>query len=109
VNDHFHLFTYGTLPATGLLAACDRVGDGAVAGTLYDLGDYPALILGGSGLVRGEIWRCPVELLPALDRHEAIDHGLFRRAAVRVGDLACWVYVAGPRLGPRLTPDARIG
>lgn len=113
MRDTFHLFTYGTLLSSGdagteLLEPCERVGVGAVRGTLYDLGDYPALLLSGDDEVQGEIWRCPASRLPALDAYEGVADGLFRRAAVRVDGCACWVYVAGPRLGPRLVPDARI-
>lgn len=109
-----HFFVYGTLSsATGqpheLFARCERVETGAVAGTLYDMGPYPALLLGGEGRVHGEVWKCPADLLPRLDRHEAVEEGLFRRVGVRVGALPCWTYVAGPRLGPRLIPEARIG
>jgi gamma-glutamylcyclotransferase (GGCT)/AIG2-like uncharacterized protein YtfP len=98
----------GERPGAGLLAGCERVAEGEVAGTLYDLGDYPALLLAGTQRVRGVVWRCPVERLAELDRYEGTGDGLFRRAAVRVGGVPCWVYVAGPRLGPRLTPSARI-
>lgn len=112
---HFHLFIYGTLRSARshgvgreLLRECELVGPGTVRGTLYDTGDYPALLLGGGDQVEGEVWRCPASLLRVLDRYEATEEGLFRRAAVRVGEYACWVYVAGPRLGPRLRPEARI-
>lgn len=114
MTDSFHLFTYGTLttasesPGRELLRSCRRVGPAVVAGTLYHAGEYPALLLSGDDAVHGEVWRCPAELLAALDRYEGTADGLFRRAAVRVGDVACWVYVAGPKLGHRLTPDARI-
>lgn len=111
----FHLFAYGTLRSDAispagreLLRGCERVGAGTVRGTLYEAGRYPALLLSGEDEVRGEVWRCPTELLPVLDRYEGTTDGLFRRAAVRVGEWACWVYVAGPALGPRLTPDARV-
>lgn len=56
----------------------------------------------------GEVWRCPASLLRVLDRYEGIAGGLFRRVAVEVGDRVCWVYVAGPKLGPRLRADAVI-
>lgn len=107
-----HFFVYGTLSGSGaaheLMTDCERVEAGAVRGTLYDTGGYPALLLGGEGRVEGEVWRCPADLLPRLDRHEAVEEGLFRRVGVRVGEFACWTYVAGPKLGPRLTPEARI-
>lgn len=110
---HFHLFTYGSLRSTRpqartLLGGCEPVGTGTVRGTLYDVGDYPALLLDGDDPVRGEIWRCPADLLLELDRYEGVKDGLFRRAAVKVEDTACWIYVAGPRLGPRLVPEARL-
>lgn len=111
----FHLFTYGTLRSAAathagreLLRDCARVGVGTVAGTLYDAGEYPALLLGGEGRVEGEIWRCPAPLLRVLDHYEGTEAGLFRRAAVEVGEVACWVYLAGPKLGPRLRPDAIV-
>lgn len=113
MRDTFHLFVYGTLrsggDADGLLDACERVGQGVVRGTLYNVGPYPALLLSGDDEVPGDIWRCPVERLQALDAYEGVDEGLFRRAGVQVGGHACWVYVAGPRLGPELVPEARVG
>lgn len=109
----FHLFTYGTLRAgTGarhpLLDPCERVGTGVVQGTLYDLGEFPALLLAGNAEVPGEIWRCPAHRLQAFDEYERVTEGLFRRAGVRVGTYACWVYVAGASLGARLVPGARV-
>jgi gamma-glutamylcyclotransferase (GGCT)/AIG2-like uncharacterized protein YtfP len=110
----FHLFAYGSLasadarPAADLLAGCEQVGRASVRGTLYDLGEYPALLLSGATEVAGVIWRCPADRLPLLDAYEAVEDGLFRRVGVRAGDYACWVYVAGPRLGLRLTPEARL-
>ena len=91
-----------------MLHGCQRVAVGTVRGTLYDLGAHPALLLGGDDEVQGEIWRCPTDRLPALDRYEGVRDGLFRRAAVRVGDYACWIYVAGPGLGPQLVQEARV-
>lgn len=91
-----------------LLRDCERVGSGSVAGTLYDAGEYPALLLGGETRVSGEVWRCPSSLLRVLDRYEGIGQGLFRRVAVEVDDRVCWVYVAGPKLGPRLRSEAVI-
>lgn len=91
-----------------LLRDCERIGSGSVPGTLYDAGEYPALLLGGENRVAGEVWRCPSGLLRVLDRYEATAEGLFRRVAVEVDDRVCWVYVAGPKLGPRLRADAVI-
>lgn len=108
-----HFFVYGTLTSgdgvsPGPMAGCERVRSAEVRGTLYDTGAYPALLLAGEGRVEGEIWKCPADALPRLDHHEAVDEGLFRRVGVRVDDIACWTYVAGPRLWARLTPETRI-
>jgi len=56
------LFVYGTLmrgfPLHALLAGrADPVGEGDVAGVLFDLGRYPAAVPGGGGLIRGEVYR----------------------------------------------------
>jgi gamma-glutamylcyclotransferase (GGCT)/AIG2-like uncharacterized protein YtfP len=56
------LFTYGTLMRGFRLHAllegrADFVGDGEVAGLLFDLGRYPAALRDGSGVIRGEVYR----------------------------------------------------
>ncbi len=110
---YFHLFTYGTLRrgrgADELLEGCEQVGTATVAGTLFNIDDaYPALILAGTTRIEGEVWRCPAAKLPQLDAYEGTAEGLFRRVGLRVGEWACWTYVAGPKLAPRLSPDRRI-
>lgn len=117
----FNLFVYGTLrgdPVTGMpagpLAGCTRVSDGTVGGTLYSIeGRFPALVRYGDDPVRGEIWRCPGDLLSELDAYESVATGLFRRVALEIeigtGELVpCWLYTAGPALSRQLTPVNRI-
>lgn len=108
----FNLFVYGTLrsggPAAHVLAGCELVGTAEVAGTLYDLGEYPALMLYGSTPVAGEVWRCPVGLLARLDEYEGVGQGLFRRVGLLAGEYPCWTYVAGPALARRLTAENRM-
>jgi gamma-glutamylcyclotransferase (GGCT)/AIG2-like uncharacterized protein YtfP len=125
----FNLFVYGTLrggsdqgatsgrPAAAAahpMAGCVEVAAGTVGGTLYDIeGRFPALIRYGSDPVRGEVWRCPADLLLALDSYEGTAAGLFRRVGVEIetdgGELLpCWVYTAGPALSRQLTPANRI-
>ena len=118
MNGEFDLFVYGTLRSTGTAAHRLRgsrlIGLGEVGGVLYDMdGDFPALVLYGNTPVQGEVWRCPFELLRALDEYEGVDHGWFRRVAVEVqmeddSKRACWTYVAGPKLSRKLTPARRI-
>ncbi len=67
------LFVYGTLKRGGkyhdYLEEAELVEEQAVAkGTLYDTGmGYPALVLTGASLVKGEIYDIPDVLWPALD------------------------------------------
>lgn len=111
-KDRFCLFVYGTLrsdgPAAYLLDGSERLGAASVEGILFDLEEYPALLLYGSELVHGEIWNCPVSVLPLLDSYERVERGLFRRVAVEASGIPCWTYVAGPTLASRLTPDRRL-
>lgn len=51
-----------------------RLGPERVAGRLYHLGDYPALVPGGAGIVRGEALAFSgPELLDTLDAYELYD------------------------------------
>ncbi len=110
MTTHFHLFVYGTLRGGApILAGAEFVRAAAVAGTLYDIeGRFPALMAYGTAPVTGEIWRCPANRLAALDEYEGVAEGLFRRIALDVDGLACWLYVAGPALASKLVPTARI-
>jgi gamma-glutamylaminecyclotransferase len=107
------IFVYGTLRTGGAahdaLRGCEHVASATVPGTLYDIdGRFPALMLYGGTAVRGEVWRCPDALLPRLDAYEGVESGLFRRVGVRVGEHACWTYVAGPALARQLTAARRL-
>lgn len=75
------LFVYGTLRREvghamhgHLRSHAQFLGLGQVGGELYDLGRYPALVIGGTeqGLVTGELYRVirPAPLFQALDRYE---------------------------------------
>jgi gamma-glutamylcyclotransferase (GGCT)/AIG2-like uncharacterized protein YtfP len=109
-----YLFAYGTLqrglapeyllPVVSQLVA---VGEGSVAGLLYDLGEYPGMVLDGeSGMkVFGTVFVLPDEdwILAALDGYEgfypdSVESSLFVRELhpVELMDgrrLDCWVYV----------------
>lgn len=108
-----HLFVYGTLrhggTAARLLADSERIDAAVVAGTLYNVNTrFPALVLGGSGTVHGELWRCPPDLLPRLDEYESVPEGLFRRVRRQIASVTAWIYVAGPRLAPHLVPENAV-
>jgi hypothetical protein len=69
---------------------------GHVAGTLYDLGAYPALVLDGQGTSKA---RCGAAGGGAdrLDEYEGVPDGLYLRVRVVVEGTECWTYAAGPR------------
>ncbi len=82
-----YVFVYGTLRAgeindIGLAAARHGmsaprlIGPVAVAGRLYDLGDYPGLVRDdAAGPVRGDVYEIDEALVPVLDRIEGIEPG----------------------------------
>ena len=65
-----HVFVYGTLrrgeanDINRLQPAPRFVDTARIHGTLYDLGPYPGVILGGEGWVQGEVYA----ISPALER-----------------------------------------
>lgn len=73
-----HVFVYGTLrrgeerDINRLTPAPRWVGHASVAGTLHHLGAYPGLVLGGQGLVRGEVYEISPELERQLDEIEEV-------------------------------------
>jgi gamma-glutamylcyclotransferase (GGCT)/AIG2-like uncharacterized protein YtfP len=116
-----YLFAYGTLrpgfaPAS-IAPVVDRlepVGEGFLWGVLYDLGEYPGLVLESQAVHRalGTVFRLPDEpdFLTIFDDYEGFEPdcpeaSLFVRleAAVEMldgGQMNCWVYVySGPTPG----------
>lgn len=104
-----HVFVYGTLRRGGrndiarYRPAPVHVVDAFIAGTLYDLGAYPGVVLGGSTRVAGEIYRIDAEVEAALDVLEAVaddDSGEYRRRRLLVEAGArrfdCLVYEIHP-------------
>ena len=108
-----HLLLYGTLgtgepahAALGLPGVLELLGPRIVAGTLYDLGEYPGIVL-GRGATWAELYRIlDAALLGRLDAYEGFaahdpQGSLFVRTAVRVRRFAhapaprvtAWIYV----------------
>jgi gamma-glutamylcyclotransferase (GGCT)/AIG2-like uncharacterized protein YtfP len=105
-----HVFVYGTLrrgddnDITRLAPAPRYVGPARLAGTLYHLGRYPGVILGGEGEVHGEVYAISPELERVLDEIEELypqqsDEYFKRIVTVQVGELSieCIVYEINPR------------
>lgn len=104
-----HVFVYGTLRAGGsndiarYVPRPEHVGDAAVAGTLYDLGDYPGAVLGGASRIVGEVYRIAGDVEAQLDELEGVmadGSGEYRKQAVDVAVdgrlVACLVYEIHP-------------
>jgi gamma-glutamylcyclotransferase (GGCT)/AIG2-like uncharacterized protein YtfP len=94
------LFTYGTLMHGFRLHAllegrADFVGEGEVAGLLFDLGRYPAALRDEGGLIRGEVYRLKDPgLWLALDSAEGSQYHR-GEAGVRLAggrQVAAWIY-----------------
>ncbi len=97
-------FFYGTLKDRSLLAGAvgeipvRSVGEGTVRGTLYDTGEYPALVLGGTCDVSGELFEVGdfEAVARRLDAYERVAQGLYSRQRTRVDTSdetrLAWVY-----------------
>ncbi|MCR6477137.1 gamma-glutamylcyclotransferase [Variovorax sp. ZS18.2.2] len=95
-----HVFVYGTLRRLGrndiarYRPAPVFVEEASIAGTLYDLGAYPGIALGGVGRVKGEIYRVEPAVEAALDLLEEVaedDSGEYIKREVRVAVGAQWL------------------
>lgn len=111
-----HVFVYGTLrrgeqrDINRLQPAPTFIGSSQIHGTLYDLGSYPGVRLGGPEWVQGEIYQIAPELERKLDAIEAVwpqQTGEYERRDVVVRcdgqALTCLVYeVAAERISDRV-------
>ncbi|KAF0137125.1 MAG: AIG2 family protein [Rhodospirillaceae bacterium] len=108
-SDTRHVFVYGTLrrgevnDITRLQPAPRYLGIASIPGEMYHLGDYPGVVLGGSGRVQGEVFAIVAELEHQLDAIETIEPAhcseyVRRQVELRVGDrtLQCLVYEVRP-------------
>lgn len=73
-----HVFVYGTLrrgednDINQLLPSPRFLGVAEIAGTMYDLGAYPGVQLGGASIVLGEVYEISKELEMVLDQIEEV-------------------------------------
>ncbi len=115
-----HVFVYGTLRQGGAnditrLAPAPRfVGNGRIAGTMFDFGRYPGVVLGGEGRVVGEVYAIAPALERLLDEIEEVypqqTDEYFRREVDVVLDgrpVCCLVYEINPAYvaGKRVIPQ----
>nr|WP_086921376.1 gamma-glutamylcyclotransferase family protein [Variovorax sp. JS1663] len=104
-----HVFVYGTLRRGGRndIARFDPpprfVAEASIRGTLYDLGSYPGAVLGGDGMLAGEVYAIAPALEARLDLLEEVQPDgsgeyIKRDVRVRVGEVEidCLVYEIHP-------------
>jgi uncharacterized peroxidase-related enzyme len=104
-----YVFVYGTLregddnDITALKPAPQFVGRGSVVGTMFHLGAYPGVVLGGAGQVQGEVYAISPALETKLDAIEseypAQTDEYFKRAIqvnVNGHNINCIVYEINP-------------
>jgi len=73
------VFVYGTLRGGGSnhfrMEGAEFLGAGTIAGKIFKIDWYPALVLGGENSLKGELYRVCAEHLRALDVFEGIVPG----------------------------------
>jgi len=118
-NTERRVFVYGTLRRgevndINLLAPPPVfLANASLDGTLYPLGWYPGLVLGGPGRVVGEVYAISPALEIRLDEIEGLlpePTGEYLKRTVQVdvesGSLDCFVYEIAPALVGNLVPLA---
>lgn len=106
MNKHL-VFVYGTLRRGTARSMPVRfpgakfIAEAQVSGSLYDLGDYPGLLLDeANSLVRGEVYEVDDEILHELDEFEASSNYLRKQVEISLGahSRSCWIYEPDPEV-----------
>jgi gamma-glutamylaminecyclotransferase len=108
VSDAMLLFVYGTLLSGeanhALLDGCETMGPAHTAPVfdLYDCGDYPVMVRGGTTAVAGELYRVAPAMRARLDEFEGHPH-LFRRSRIALtGGQQAHAYLAAEAAPARI-------
>ncbi len=105
------LFAYGTLmPGHSPPRSMSAHWPDRIQGKLYDLGDYPGVIEGGTteDVVEGFTLEFDADELSALDAYEDTESGEFTRKLVTTGaGHVAWVYVYTRTAPPGAAPRPR--
>jgi gamma-glutamylcyclotransferase (GGCT)/AIG2-like uncharacterized protein YtfP len=107
------VFVYGSLRRGGtnamseLFPQAQFIGDGMVSGSLYDLGEYPGLLLNESNsFVIGEVYEVDDELLTTLDHFEAGSDYWRQQVEISLGAVTSMGWTYEPK--PGLCSDRKI-
>jgi gamma-glutamylcyclotransferase (GGCT)/AIG2-like uncharacterized protein YtfP len=104
MNKHL-VFVYGSLRRGSARAMSNRFPDSrfiagaTVNGHLYDLGEFPGLLLNESGAaVTGEVYEIDEDVLKSLDDFEATSNYRRKQVEITLGfdRKVCWVYEPDP-------------
>ena len=109
------VFVYGSLRRGNAGAMSVRfpdatyVGEGKVRGSLFDLGEYPGLVLNGEdSIVTGEVYEVDDDTLDKLDKFELTSDYIRKQVEVEQGSerMDCWIYV--PERDPEFFADCEL-
>ncbi|MBC8514609.1 gamma-glutamylcyclotransferase [bacterium] len=108
------VFVYGSLKKgfinDGLLNDSQFVGKGETSlkkYTMFNLGAFPAVALGGTDSIKGEVYAVNGRTLAQLDRLEGNGH-FYTRKPTRVGEEICWMYIINTPNQYRLIHDETV-
>lgn len=98
-NNH-RVFVYGTLKRGNRIRGLDSFGNAEFVGSaittesvysLYDLGAFPAVTLGGNNKIQGEVWQVDDKTMTTLDSIEGYPD-FYNRAKVATTEGTAWIY-----------------
>lgn len=99
------IFVYGTLIQDG--ESCNKyvgwrfVENDIVAGTMYNLGWFPGVKLGGENFVHGVVYEIPESDLDSLDRYEGVPGLYVRERITTLNGNRVWIYEYNQQVDPQ--------
>ena len=99
----YKVFVYGTLRRGEgnhmLLQNSDYLGEDSIQGSMFNVGYYPAVILGNGGIVEGELYEVEDPTLNSLDALEGVPHLYTRETVVTDGGEEVYTYQWASEVG----------
>jgi gamma-glutamylcyclotransferase (GGCT)/AIG2-like uncharacterized protein YtfP len=94
------VFVYGTLKGGNQLRGMNKFANATLIDTattsdaaysLYDLGAFPAVVMGGNNRVQGEVWQVDEDIMQQLDYIEGYPE-FYDRKQINTTSGVAWVY-----------------